>query len=895
MAVSFKIPKQPRKSIDVIDTFLGADFTNSPAGADKNKSPGLKNMIRDVPGKIRKCMGYETLISFTGYNDELPVFRVFADISTEAVSEQYEYSLSDQKLSFVANEDCDVVLEDETYYSNQSQMQTWYEAFGNKNVRDLLIAPEGRLPASIKSVKFVKILDKYYIEISANAGASTFGLTWRFYTDPDDYNEENEIKRPINGFYKLRYEDVGLIHAGTNIYKNGELLYDNANDHRSMAWEFDEHLYIVDGKRFLRYGLNIPESNTIYKEDVTSNRIVVGESVSLVVKEFSKKQNILNVTVQHTTSSNGRFYVNKTKTKIIYTDLLTEVGQDVTYSCTYEYREKSSGSKTTVSTAAHHLIGISPKGTEYEIVPVEDIAYIPLLTIAKAPDGGGEAYYDLNLLSSAFTERFLPKQKYDSQGQIRVGVWQDDYYMSFDNLDEVEPIVKQLDLDTGEWEELEYGTAYTVDYSLGLIHFATAPSIPIDESGAPIGTAEDTISITAYKTFNDYASRINKCTIGTLFGVGGANDRLFLSGNPDYINYDWYSGAYMMQEDEQDQRNARTSYTSPTYFPDTGYSTLGSSASAIVGYSRVSNYLAAHKDKYERDQHIIIREGDMVDSAPTFRIINTLQGAAAVAPYSFGYLATEPLFLTEQGIYAVTAQDITGEKYAQNRSFYLDGKLLEEENLEDAFGFVYNDMYWLCLNNVAYILDGLQPMRSDKAEPYATRQYAGFYRTNIPANVMWEEDGRLFFGTKDGKVKRFYKDKYALESYNDDGEPIEAIWETGDLTGNVFFKNKTLHHIAVKLDSAIAASVSIYVMWRGLWNFVRTDHWRARQFRFSTIQGEWDKFTFSNNHTQKVLPKKVRFKNDDKFRLRLTNNELNESFALYDVGIEFTETDNYTR
>ena len=414
MAVSFKIPKQPRKSIDVIDTFLGADFSNSPAGADKNKSPGLKNMIRDVPGKIRKCMGYETIISFTGYDESITTAYVFSSGNFDISASEYDCSINNRGMTLNVYEECDIVLEDENYFDSQNKMQTWYEAFGDTNVRDLLLAPEGRIPATVDYVKFVKIQDKYYIMLHAKAGATTTGLTWKFYSDPDDYNEENEIKRPINGYYKLRYEDVGLIHAGTNIYKNGELLYDNANDHRSMAWEFDEHLYIVDGKRFLRYGLNIPKSNTVYKEDVTRNDIVVGESVSLVVKEFSKKQNILNVTVQNTTSPNGRFYVNKTKTKIIYTDLLTEVDQDVTYSCTYEYRQKSSGSKTTVSTATHHLIGISSKGTQYEVVPVEDIAYIPLLTIAKAPDGGGEAYYDLNLLSSGFTERFLPKQKYDS-------------------------------------------------------------------------------------------------------------------------------------------------------------------------------------------------------------------------------------------------------------------------------------------------------------------------------------------------------------------------------------------------------------------------------------------------------------------------------------------------
>lgn len=756
MAVQFNIPKQRKKSIDIIDNFLGADFTNSPAGMDKSKSPNLKNMIRDVPGKIRKCMGYEQIVSF-----------------------------------------------------------------GNSY--------------------------------------------------------------PIYGHYKTSKTAKEIFHAGSNlIRKDGAnsytTLYSSMNNHRSMGWEFENALYILDGKKFLSYAPTKNVSDTVYRNNKYTNNVVVNDEISLVIAYVSNVDGF-DYDDPYTDSPHGSFQLidhgNRSYT-LLYKDKLTAVNQVITFSCNYTPWVTGEISET-IYTGNHSLVGISEYG-EYVLEPVENHAYIPLITISKDPDGGGTPYNDLNLLTPAFTERFLPKKENN--------VWISTYQLSFDDLDEIEPIVKKLNDSTGSWDTLTINVDYTIDYDLGTVNFTTAPTRP-DQSG------EDRISITAYKTFPEYSDRINKCTIGTTFGVNGANDRLFLSGNPDYPNYDWYSGAYMLPEDEQDQISAQVNFTSPTYFPDTGYSTLGSTGSAIIGYSRVGNYLATHKDKYEKDQNIIIREGALEDSKPVFRVVNTLQGAPAIAPYSFGYLATEPIFLTEKGVYAITAYDITGEKYAQNRSFYLDGKLLKEANMDQAYSCVYNDMYWLCLNGVAYILDGLQPIRSDKSEPYATRQYVGFYRTNIPALTMWESDERLFFGTSNGKVFRFYNDKYALGSYNDNGQPIEAIWDSPDLTGNVFFKNKTLNHIAVKLDSAIAASVTIEVMWRGLWNFVRTDHWRARQFQFSTEQFQYH--TFSNDHTQRVLPKKVRFKNVDKFRLRLSNNELNESFALYDVGIEFTETDNYTR
>ena len=624
------MPSSPKKSILTIDEFLGVDFTNSPANVDITRSPNAVNMIRDVPGKIRKCMGWE--------------------------------------------------------------------------------------------------IEK-------------------------EYKDDSGKGLKINGYHAFRGDDTFLVHAGTNIYHDDELLYSEANNERSTSWQFKDKLFIIDGKKMLVY----------YKE--TENEV-----------------------------------------------------------------------------------------TTHKVEPVEKFAYTPTLTISKDPEGGGTAYEDLNLLNPAFTELFLGKENVT------------EYNMSFDELDETPIIVEVMDED-GNFVVKTEGTDYTVDYKAGVITFAKAP-------GASPLSGEDNVKITAYRTVEGYADRINKCTIGTLFGVNGASDRLFLSGNPDYVNYDWYSAQY-----------------DPTYFEDTAYSLLGSDSSAIVGYSIISNLLAAHKDNMEKDQNIILRQGDLEESEPVFRIVNTLQGAGAIAKNSFAYLSTEPLFLTNLGVYAVTAQDITGEKYAQNRSFYLNGKLLEEQNKENAFGFVYKDMYWLCLNNVCYILDGLQPLMTDKSMPYATRQYAGFYRTNVPANIMWEREGVLYFGTTDGKICKFHTDKTALASYNDNGDPIEAIWETPDIDGDLFYKNKTLRYMAVRLESAIATSIKIYAMKRGLWNFIKYDDAAGRYFSFSQLI--FSKLSFSGDKTQKIASTKLRIKKVDKFRIRILNDNLNEPFGIFNMAFEFVESGNF--
>lgn len=618
MAVQFSTPKSPAKNVFQIDEFLGVDFSNSPANADDNKSPNAQNMIRDVPGKVRKRMGYE-------------------------VVDEYEY--------------------------------------------------------------------------------------------------------PIYGYHYIKSKNVGVVHSGTNLYLNDAPLWTTCAEKVSKGWQFDEKMYIVDGKEMVVFD---------------------GETV----------------------------------------------------------------------------------------VSVSSIAYIPTLTIGKDPSGGGTDYEALNLLQPGFTEMFLATEEAT------------EYQMTFNGLDETTVQAWILDEDA-EWTEKVEGTDFTVDRTTGTVTFSIAPGL------SPI-TGQDNVKITAYRTVEGYQDRINKCTIGILFGINGGADRLFLSGNPTYINYDWYSGQY-----------------DPTYFPDTGYAMLGNDSSAIIGYSIISNYLAAHKDESENTQSILLREGDLIENEPAFKLINTLQGAGAIARNSFGYLCTEPLFLTRLGVYAVTAQDITGEKYSQNRSFFIDGKLLKESNLEEAFAYVYKDMYWLCVNDVAYILDGLQPIRTDKSMPYATRQYAGFYCTNIGAKCMWEQDGDLYFGRTDGKICKFFSDPDALASYNDDGVAIDAYWETPDLDGKMFYKNKSFTYFAIRLKTAISTSCTIYGFLKGVWSILKNDTVSGRYFSYENLV--YSKFTYSNDNTQKIIPLKLRIKKVDKARFRVRNNALNEPFGIYDLALEYRESGNYKR
>ena len=199
---------------------------------------------------------------------------------------------------------------------------------------------------------------------------------------------------------------------------------------------------------------------------------------------------------------------------------------------------------------------------------------------------------------------------------------------------------------------------------------------------------------------------------------------------------------------------------------------------------------------------------------------------------------------------------------------------------------MYNDLYWLCINGSAYILDGMQPLNTDRSAPYSTRQYAGFYRTNLPARVMWEKDGRLWFGSENGRVYRFYADTAAPGSYNDDGEAIDAYWTTGYIYGSEFERNKIFRRISVLVDSLPVSSVELQARRKGAWETVFRESVGTR-YR-SWMHTAWSKWTWRTDETPKTLTRKAKIKKADKAQYRFRNAELNEPFGILQYACEYT-------
>lgn len=780
MATQFNIPTSPKKLVYQSDTFLGADFTSEASTVDDTKSPNCENMIRSVPGKIRKRMGYEEVLDYGQ-----PIFGV------------HYYSAQDTYLIHAG---------DSLYDIKAKRGGRW------GSVEDV--------PKATQSELYPFYANRLGGAISMNVAPPNGAVGYdvidmnRRYNPP--YGAQIAPLNPPPSPYSANYEYVrSAKYTLGSVVVDGEVMY-------SYCWVYMYRLRdavvrsVVDQDETPIYLLDGDVSNTLI-----SNQMALRRSVSF---ELAQKLIILDGETMWLYDTDG----------------------------------------------LHRLS--DPDNYEERDDRYSHYAYIPTVSLSKDPVGYESEYSQtdeaLNLATAAYKDSF-----YVRADAATAKVFQ----MSFAPLDDQSPVYVWVMGANGEMQEKTQDVDYTVDYEEGTVTFTTAPGqSPLE--------GNDNIKIQAYYTPEGYKDRINKCTIGAMFGVNGAHDRIFVSGNPGggsdtdgnhytYKNCDWWCQQY-----------------DPTYWPDLNYSKLGSDTSAIMGYSIINNYLAAHKDYRELTQSIIIREGDLVDDKPTFKIINSLQGAGAVSKYCFSYLATEPVFLTKLGVYAVTAQDVTGEKYAQDRSYYLEGKLLKEENLENAFAYAWKDYYIVAINDNLYVLDGLQPMHTDKSRPYATRQYAGFYFTNIPASCFFEMGDSLYFGSVSGKIYRFFNDEKSLASYNDAGEPITATWETADIAEKLFYKKKTYRYLALRCMPEITSSVKVYAQKQGQWDMLKDDQSKLKYFTYSQLQ--YSKMTYSTDKTQKISATKIRLKKLDHVRFRFVNDRLNEPLGINDFAVEYTQAGN---
>lgn len=474
------------------------------------------------------------------------------------------------------------------------------------------------------------------------------------------------------------------------------------------------------------------------------------------------------------------------------------------------------------------------------------IAYVPTTRVQRKPgttDPGGKSYEPVNLLQPYRINTFYVSET-DADAKI--------FMLDFtpDSAATVTAEVRNGDT----WAPK---TNFTV--SGAVVTFSAA-------TGAKGPEGEDNVRIKAARTVSGYADRIKKCTVQTMFGVG-AHNQAFLSGNPDYLNYQWHSA-----EDD------------PAYFPDTGYEVIGQDNTAIMGYRKSGQYLVVLKENNYQDATAFLIMGsqytdDDGDLVKQYTAQQGIAGVGAISKYCFCDLRDDHIFLSEEGVFAITTNAVTAEKYAQTRSALVNRKLAGQ-NLADAVGTVHEGYFYLAVDGVCYVADAAQKHYDGKgAEQY---QYEWYYWDDMPVRVWGQTGGRLEFGTPDGEVMRMHEEKVS-DSYSDDGRAILARWTTPVLDFSYGDLYKTLKYLFVRYQPFTRSSAKVYVRSDGAW--VLVDERTLDIFGFFDV--DFNRFSFNTDPNVLTASMKVNEKKIITTQIKVENDAIKEGFGLQNMIAQY--------
>ena len=540
-----------------------------------------------------------------------------------------------------------------------------------------------------------------------------------------------------------------------------------------------------------------------------------------------------------------------------------------TESCGFFMREEKKG-YFFILDGTHYL--------KYDGTTVSDVlsdAYVPTVFISKNPDGtGGTLYESVNLISDQRCESFL-----GDGNEV-------DYYLSVKPVTSIDKV--EVRNAAGEYETKVLTTDYTVSTNDGKVHFTgSAPS--------PIVAGQDNVRITYSKPVTGYKDRILKCTIACKYGYGGSN-RVFLSGNPDYKAYDWYSDLWR-----------------PDYFPDTSFSVVGDDNTAVMGYQKVGKYLMIIKESNSQDSTIFQRWGGLDENGNVqFYIEQGAAGIGAIAKGSFSTLLDEPLFLSTRGIMAITNTNILAERTIRNRSYYVDNYLLPEKDkdgysvLPNCTACEWNGYYLLATpNGTCYVLDSKnKSYRKNTSYDSYDFVYESYYWNNIPAVKFLPVVDSLYFGTDDGRICKFNTDKKNLDKYTDngfktdpndgsDGDAIVSVWSTcnDDDGASYLLKSMTKKGCSITIKPFYRSSAEIYVVRDGNGeDFVRNGQFIKSEamdiFNFFDI--DFNRFSFITNDSPQDIYLRKKIKKYKRLQFIIRNAVKCEGFGIYQISKTFT-------
>lgn len=267
---------------------------------------------------------------------------------------------------------------------------------------------------------------------------------------------------------------------------------------------------------------------------------------------------------------------------------------------------------------------------------------------------------------------------------------------------------------------------------------------------------EDNIKVRYRADFDNGASeRIRKAKIGTIFGINGADDRLFVA---DGSVTDIYS-----------ERNDFSFFGSMNY--------INTGTAPIVGYIRLGDStLGVLKKDSTQDAALYVRSGQYLketidnvemDTQALFNTIPTNASVSAVGNIGNAILNNDSMILTRQGIYGVEiASNIsTNQRLLKLRSNAVNKGLLRLD-LDNVISFVYDNKMYVAQGEKCFVADARFKYRTDN-DMGDTFNYE-WWQLDFPCDIRCfaKFDDRLVVGTKDGRIVALQSTNYVDQVFD---------------------------------------------------------------------------------------------------------------------------------
>lgn len=362
---------------------------------------------------------------------------------------------------------------------------------------------------------------------------------------------------------------------------------------------------------------------------------------------------------------------------------------------------------------------------QYDGIEVKDIeGYVPTTSIGRTKSSGGEIHEDINMISDYRINTLVGVNDYCSYSLDTTGIDEDfEPVVTIDG--KVIPRQRRVGVNTLD--------NWIINYTTGKL------TITSEVNKAPATDGQDNVSIKFKKKVDGARDKIYNCTLLQVF-----DNRVFVSGNPDYPNTIWHC-----------------SLNDPTYWSDLDYYREGVDRAQIKGIVAGNNALWVFREPSDANTSVFYHTPTVdTDYGKIYPSVHSSITTGCVAKaVNFN---DDIIFFSERGMEGISG-DVTTEQVIAHRSSLVDRKMIAESGYTNMILEEWEGYLLIIIGNKIYLADSRSAFTNEDHI-----EYEFFYwEMEKPITSARVNNGILYLGTDEG-----------VYSLTDTKCNIESFWTT---------------------------------------------------------------------------------------------------------------------